>query len=908
MQKVIKLFFGLLIFVSSTGFAKAENLLWSMSFFCDEGVSFEFSEVETRDLLSTRTKNGRTLSLKLKRSTNDDNIFSSKNGNVNGTLKRSDKTSAKVSAYFTQNNKNNSVLSPNFGKMTATLSGRGTIESDEKIGGLFSESSDDESTDEFLTHDCTVTGKVKQVVNYVSNTQKRKACRGAISTMGVLGWASTTYSQPFIEKSKALGLSPEDCAAVLGRTDGVVASKPKSKSVPFEWSDNDGNGDLEERRRKTAKARRQAEKWERRRQKMARSKNKTNVVNYSSAVAKRSSILWSMNFDCEDADSFSFSRIRTSDLSSFKNNDGKEIALAIKKPSNLSNIFSGQEIQLSGSVERTNGNLTEVWGAFKLNNTKKSQASLKSGNRSANLKGSGSWESEDIVTNFGGYKKVDCLVTGSVQEVINYDQKPKPEVRSAKNGAEEEKRRQELAEAKRKAEEEKRRQALAEAKRKAEEEKRRQALAEAKRKAEEEKRLRELAEAKRKAEEQERRRVELAEAMRKAEEVERRRKEVAEAKRKAEEVERRRLQLAEIKRKAEEEERRLNKLMAELAEEKRKAEEEERRRVELAEARRARDIEEQKLKRMKEELELKLKALASAKDQGSERSQSGNITAKSKEKKSSLVNSDKGQRKANSLNRHAVAVIIGNRDYKGKTGDVDFAERDAQAMRDFVVNKLNYREGNIIDLRNATQAELRTTFGSKDMHKGKLYNYVRAGKSDVVVFYSGHGVPGLKDRRGYLLPVDGEPNLAELSAYSIDILLKNLAKIPARSITVFLDACFSGDSPKGMIVRATSGLSVEIKRPKTVDAKMVVITASKDDQFASWDEDAKHGLFTKHIIEGLSGVADSADFQGNGDGKVTVGELKAYLDDEMSYQARRRFNRDQNATVRGNLKTVLSAY
>ena len=101
--------------------------------------------------------------------------------------------------------------------------------------------------------------------------------------------------------------------------------------------------------------------------------------------------------------------------------------------------------------------------------------------------------------------------------------------------------------------------------------------------------------------------------------------------------------------------------------------------------------------------------------------------------------------------------------------------------------------------------------------------------------------------------------------------LKNLAKIPARSITVFLDACFSGDSPKGMIVRETSGLSVEIKRPKTVDAKMVVITASKDDQFASWDEDAKHGLFTKHIIEGLSGVAYSEDFNGNGDGKVTVG-------------------------------------
>ena len=67
-------------------------------------------------------------------------------------------------------------------------------------------------------------------------------------------------------------------------------------------------------------------------------------------------------------------------------------------------------------------------------------------------------------------------------------------------------------------------------------------------------------------------------------------------------------------------------------------------------------------------------------------------------------------------------------------------------------------------------------------------------------------------------------------------------------------------------------------------------------------------MVTKHIIEGLNGVADGADFGGNGDGKVTLGEPKVYLDDEMSYQARRRFNRDQNAIVSGDLKTVLSAY
>ena len=125
---------------------------------------------------------------------------------------------------------------------------------------------------------------------------------------------------------------------------------------------------------------------------------------------------------------------------------------------------------------------------------------------------------------------------------------------------------------------------------------------------------------------------------------------------------------------------------------------------------------------------------------------------------------------------------------------------------------------------------------------------------------------------------------------------------------VFIDACFSGDSPKGMLVRATSGLTVKITAPKKASDNMIVITAAEGDQFASWDEDAKHGLFTKHLLEALNGAADRHAKTGNKDGKVTLGEVKAYLDREMTYQARRRFSRDQHATVSGDLKTVLSAY
>ncbi|MBT4488560.1 MAG: hypothetical protein HOC72_13525 [Rhodospirillaceae bacterium] len=253
--------------------------------------------------------------------------------------------------------------------------------------------------------------------------------------------------------------------------------------------------------------------------------------------------------------------------------------------------------------------------------------------------------------------------------------------------------------------------------------------------------------------------------------------------------------------------------------------------------------------------------------------------------------------------KYAVAVIVGNRDYGGRTPDVAFARNDADAVRRFVIDKLGYRKGNIIDLRDATLTQLNATFGTAGNHRGRLFDYVRAGKSDVVVFYSGHGVPGLRDRKGYLLPVDADPNRVELNGYPLDTLLGNLGKIPARSMSVYLDACFSGESEKGMLVRATSGLTVKAVMPESSKG-MVVVTAARNDQFASWDEDAKQGLFTKHLLEALSGTADGEGF-GNGDGRVTLAELHAYLDDEMTYQARRRWSRDQNASIQGNPDSVL---
>ena len=257
-------------------------------------------------------------------------------------------------------------------------------------------------------------------------------------------------------------------------------------------------------------------------------------------------------------------------------------------------------------------------------------------------------------------------------------------------------------------------------------------------------------------------------------------------------------------------------------------------------------------------------------------------------------------------NRDAVAIVIANKTYQGSIPNVDFAENDASAFTDFLINKLGYRKGNIHLVKDATKAKFELYFGNRDTHKGKLFNLIKARKSDVTIFYSGHGVPGNKDKRGYLLPIDGEPDYPEFTAYPLELLVNNLEKQPAKTMRIFLDTCFSGDSGNGWITKNVSGLSIEIRMPK-IPKKIIVVSAAKANEPANWDVEAEQGLFTKHLLLGLNGKADLKRYGGNKDGQVTLEELKLYLDDEMTYQAT-SMNRRQNADISGNPETILSTY
>jgi hypothetical protein len=241
-----------------------------------------------------------------------------------------------------------------------------------------------------------------------------------------------------------------------------------------------------------------------------------------------------------------------------------------------------------------------------------------------------------------------------------------------------------------------------------------------------------------------------------------------------------------------------------------------------------------------------------------------------------------------------VAVIIGNADY-GKQGkdipDVKPAHADAEGMRLYATQALGIKDGNVILLKDATSAHMVRVFGSKDEPRGQLFDWVKPGRTRVFVYYSGHGAPGRDGGSPLLIPADADGTRIELNGYPLKQLYDNLGRLPAESVTVVLEACFSGLSPAGSILGPASPVFFEVKAPP-VPANLTVITAGAANQMANWEPDGNHGLFTRHFLEGMAGKADA-----DHDGRVTLVELDRYLKDTLTYLARRHYGRDQTAQI-----------
>lgn len=266
-----------------------------------------------------------------------------------------------------------------------------------------------------------------------------------------------------------------------------------------------------------------------------------------------------------------------------------------------------------------------------------------------------------------------------------------------------------------------------------------------------------------------------------------------------------------------------------------------------------------------------------------------------------LVDVDQEIPQGREANPQAVAVVIGNQNYR-QTSPVSFAANDAAVIKRYLVETLGYAEANILYVEDADLAQFNTLFGTAANPRGKLHQWVRPGESDVFVYYSGHGVPSQEEGGStYFVPVNADPNYILAGGYSVALFRQNLEALPARSLTVVVDACFSGVTAAGeMLLSAVSPAALKVKKELPAPVGALFMASAAADQVSTWYRSKNHSTFTYWWLKGLGGAAD---VDGNRD--ITVAELKTYLDREVSYTARRETGQDQTPVILGEPQQVV---
>ena len=156
----------------------------------------------------------------------------------------------------------------------------------------------------------------------------------------------------------------------------------------------------------------------------------------------------------------------------------------------------------------------------------------------------------------------------------------------------------------------------------------------------------------------------------------------------------------------------------------------------------------------------------------------------------------------------------------------------------------------------------------------------------------------------FLIPYDVGKDWISEDGYSLNKLYRELASLNAKSVTVILDACFSGSSRTSEVYESQSIANqkfvivdeTEMEQPWLNNPSFRVFTSSRGDQTSQANDRTRSGRFTYYLAVGLQGDADK-----DGNGKIMMSELVEFVtsnvDKETSGQQTPQFNGNSDFVV-----------
>ena len=236
-------------------------------------------------------------------------------------------------------------------------------------------------------------------------------------------------------------------------------------------------------------------------------------------------------------------------------------------------------------------------------------------------------------------------------------------------------------------------------------------------------------------------------------------------------------------------------------------------------------------------------------------------------KRASLVSAvDENIPTSNKQNTNTFAVIIANENYQS-VAPVPYALNDGNIFREYCLKTLGIPEKQVKYIPNATGNQIKAQVNW-------LQNICEVFEdAQIIFYYAGHGIPDESSRTAYLLPVDGIGTDIS-TGYKLDDLYSALGNIPAKNVTVFMDACFSGSKREEGMLASARGVAIKA-RSGMPQGNMVVFSAAQSDETAYPNNEEKHGMFTYFLLKKLQ------DTQGD----VTLQELGEYITLNVSQQS-----------------------
>lgn len=215
--------------------------------------------------------------------------------------------------------------------------------------------------------------------------------------------------------------------------------------------------------------------------------------------------------------------------------------------------------------------------------------------------------------------------------------------------------------------------------------------------------------------------------------------------------------------------------------------------------------------------------------------------------------------KTNDKKENTIAIVIANENYK-RVPNVPYAINDGAIFKKYLISTFGIPTENINYLEDASLNDIKYALANISQRCNAFKDEV-----SVIVYYAGHGIPDDKTAEAFLLPVDGF-GMDPSSGLNLDDFYASLSEMPAKSIVVLLDACFSGAKRDGGMLMATRGITIKPKM-QIPDGKLIVLSATSNDETAFPIEQQKHGLFTYTLLRKIQETG----------GDITWGELADHV-------------------------------